>query len=188
MRSECTHIIQHRVLVLHCLYMKLRLTPSFSCHSLSRFALHHQVDVSGFTRLSEAFAQLGTEGCEEFSLIMSNFFARMCATIEAHGGDVDCFAGDALLIIFPVSSSSENDDIAIADDGSAAPTLGAAVGSAVKCAIAICQALNGYSPSESHPSLGIHCALSAGTVFAVECGESLCIYLPLMMSDSGFIS
>ena len=59
-----------------------------------------QVDVSGFTRLSEAFSSLGKEGCEEFSLIMSRFLARMCKIIHEHGGDIDCFAGDALLVAF----------------------------------------------------------------------------------------
>ena len=67
-----------------------------------------QVDVSGFTRLSEAFSSLGTEGCEEFSLVMSGFLARMCKIIQEHGGDIDCFAGDALLVEFSRSQHHQS--------------------------------------------------------------------------------
>ena len=46
--------------------------------------------------------------------------------------------------------------------------------SAVACATAICRELNGFlGASENHPPLGIHAALSAGTVYAVECGKDL---------------
>ena len=109
---------------------------------------------------------------------MSSFLARMCATIETHGGDVDCFAGDALLVVFPVlpggngapPCSEKGEELM---DPSAGPALsmGAAVLSAKKCAIAICRELNGYRPTEAQPPLGIHAALAAGAVFATECGE-----------------
>ena len=64
-----------------------------------------QVDVSGFTKLSEAYSQKGPEGCEHFSLIMSSFLARMSDIIASHDGDIDCFAGDALLVVFSVQEA-----------------------------------------------------------------------------------
>ena len=200
-----------------------------------------QVDVSGFTRLSEAFSSLGTEGCEEFSLVMSGFLARMCKIIQEHGGDIDCFAGDALLVEFSrsqhhqsvVTASNGAHDggkvgrVSMSDDSDSGLHLSKnsgnfgstgkflteirndvirssssftrmvgvnslpqvkrdtscwedcgieicdAVTSAVACATAICRELNGFRASENHPPLGIHAALSAGTVYAVECGKDL---------------
>ena len=113
---------------------------------------------------------------------MSSFLARMCATIETHGGDVDCFAGDALLVVFPVLPGGDDAPRTRSGRGEAAttttmmvpstsaPSIGAAVQSAVKCAMAICRELNGYRRTEAHPPLGIHAALAAGAVFATECG------------------
>ena len=109
---------------------------------------------------------------------MSSFLARMCATIETHGGDVDCFAGDALLVVFPVLPGgngappcSEKGEELMDPFAGPALSMGAAVLSAKKCAIAICRELNGYRPTEAQPPLGIHAALAAGAVFATECGE-----------------
>ena len=109
---------------------------------------------------------------------MSSFLARMCATIETHGGDVDCFAGDALLVVFPVLPGgngappcSERDEELMDPSAGPALSMGAAVLSAKKCAIAICRELNGYRPTEAQPPLGIHAALAAGAVFVTECGE-----------------
>ena len=59
------------------------------------------VDVSGFTALSEdAQKRYGSEGVEHFSLAISRFFAVMMDLIVSYQGDVDCFAGDAVLIVF----------------------------------------------------------------------------------------
>ena len=191
-----------------------------------------QVDVSGFTRLSETFSSLGTEGCEEFSLVMSRFLATMCKIIQEHGGDIDCFAGDALLVAFssPRQNTATNgsaQDMEVGGDsldqqedmrlrkagtvsrsffseffdtlpyevsmkrlwrsaqvnlvhpeadntssrGDHALMMSDATTSAVACATAICRELNGFQASENHPPLGIHAAISAGTVYAVECGK-----------------
>ena len=122
-----------------------------------------QVDVSGFTRLSESYAANGgTGGCEDFSLLMSGFLARMCSIIQSHGGDIDCFAGDALLVVFsgvPTGATAAH-----------AHPLASDVQAAVTCALDVSNQLNGYQPSAEHPALGIHAGLSCGTIFAVECG------------------
>ena len=121
--------------------------------------------MSGFTRLSESYAANGTGGCEDFSLLMSAFLARMCRIIQSHGGDIDCFAGDALLVVFSgVSSTGEDDQAAHAHP------LASDVQAAVTCALDVSNQLNGYQPSAEHPALGIHAGLSCGTIYAVECG------------------
>ena len=129
-----------------------------------------QVDVSGFTRLSESYAANGTSGCEDFSLLMSAFLARMCSIIQSHGGDIDCFAGDALLVVFSGASSTGEDDGGGVTAAHAHHPLASDVQAAVTCALDVSNQLNGYQPSAEHPALGIHAGLSCGTIFAVECG------------------
>lgn len=58
-------------------------------------------DVSGFTPLTEALAQKGSEGPEEMTRLLNGYFSRMIALIEAEGGEVVKFSGDALMVIFP---------------------------------------------------------------------------------------
>ena len=58
-------------------------------------------DVSGFTPLTEALAQKGSEGPEEMTRLLNGYFSRMIALVEAEGGEVVKFSGDALTVIFP---------------------------------------------------------------------------------------
>jgi class 3 adenylate cyclase/predicted ATPase len=58
-------------------------------------------DVSGFTPLTEALAQKGAEGPEELTRLLNGYFSRMIALIEAQGGEVVKFSGDAVTVVFP---------------------------------------------------------------------------------------
>lgn len=211
--------------------------------------------MSGFTRLSESYSKMGTEGCEEFSLLMSSFLARMCAIIAKFGGDIDCFAGDALIVVFPadptdaLSNSTRNYRTGLSGHNSLAksrtrsvlssaglparrgssipsiapqrhdvistgigevaskghslqklrssssgaslgpltvhaggskmsrqgsvirPQMDEAIDYAISCAMSISRELNGFQASKDDPPLGIHSALAAGLIYAVECGE-----------------
>jgi len=60
-------------------------------------------DVSGFTPLTEALAQKGAEGPEELTRLLNNYFSRMIALIEAEGGEVVKFSGDAVTVVFPAA-------------------------------------------------------------------------------------
>src|SRR5215218_5782473 len=62
-------------------------------------------DISGFTALTERLAQRGPAGVEELSRLLNTSFGQILDTIEAHGGDVVKFAGDALLAIWPVEDA-----------------------------------------------------------------------------------
>jgi class 3 adenylate cyclase/tetratricopeptide (TPR) repeat protein len=58
-------------------------------------------DVSGFTPLTESLAQKGPEGPEELTRLLNDYFSRMIAIIEAEGGEVVKFSGDAVTVLFP---------------------------------------------------------------------------------------
>jgi class 3 adenylate cyclase len=57
-------------------------------------------DVSGFTKLSEKLAGYGRGGAEELTDLLCSCFERMISSVDAAGGDVLKFGGDALLILF----------------------------------------------------------------------------------------
>jgi class 3 adenylate cyclase/tetratricopeptide (TPR) repeat protein len=57
-------------------------------------------DLSGFTALSERLTRLGREGAEELTNLLNACFEGMIAAMEARGGDVLKFGGDALLVLF----------------------------------------------------------------------------------------
>ncbi len=57
-------------------------------------------DLSGFTALSEKLTRLGREGAEELTNLLNVCFDGMIAAMEARGGDVLKFGGDALLVLF----------------------------------------------------------------------------------------
>lgn len=63
-------------------------------------------DVSGFTPLTEALAQKGSEGPEELTRLLNDYFSRMIALIESEGGEVVKFSGDAMTAVFRARSES----------------------------------------------------------------------------------
>ena len=63
-------------------------------------------DVSGFTPLTESLAQRGAEGPEELTRLLNHYFSRMIALIEAEGGEVVKFSGDAVTVLFPVGDET----------------------------------------------------------------------------------
>ena len=70
-------------------------------------------DISGFTSLTEDLvAKYGSEqavGAEHLTLLISEYFDNLIEVAESYGGDVVKFAGDAVLILFPV----EDNDFAV---------------------------------------------------------------------------
>jgi len=57
-------------------------------------------DLSGFTRLTERLQAKGRGGAEEITALINRLFTPIVGTIEAAGGDVLKFAGDAILALF----------------------------------------------------------------------------------------
>src|SRR5258708_6187863 len=64
-------------------------------------------DVSGFTRLTEQFAQQGASGVEMVSMHLNAYFEQLIDSIAGHGGDVVKFAGDALVSVFSAEALAE---------------------------------------------------------------------------------
>ena len=57
-------------------------------------------DVAGFTAMSESLAQVGKEGAEELTLMMTACFTRMVNVIANYGGIPLKFGGDSVLALF----------------------------------------------------------------------------------------
>ena len=60
-------------------------------------------DISGFTPLAEALARAGRRGAEELSALLEARFSRMIGLVQAYGGDVAQFSGDAITALFPLA-------------------------------------------------------------------------------------
>lgn len=63
-------------------------------------------DVFGFTPLTEALGQKGSEGPEELTRLLNRYFGWMVAFIEAEGGEIVKFGGDALTVVFPATDEA----------------------------------------------------------------------------------
>jgi hypothetical protein len=64
------------------------------------------IDISGFTACMERFASRGAAGIEKFWTIINSYFNHLLNYIQGTGGDVDCFAGDALLVVYNAAAMS----------------------------------------------------------------------------------
>ena len=60
-------------------------------------------DLRGFTQLSEALP------AEQVFAALNNYFAQMTNVIEKHGGMVDSFIGDAIMVVFGAPRHTDND-------------------------------------------------------------------------------
>lgn len=63
-------------------------------------------DVSGFTALTEKLAARGSSGAEELTALLNGYFTRMITLLEAEGGEVVQFSGDALMVVFPAETAA----------------------------------------------------------------------------------
>ena len=66
---------------------------------LSAFTLN--IDLSGFTPLTESLMQQGLAGGEQLSVILNEVFEPLVALVYASGGFIPYFAGDAFTAVFP---------------------------------------------------------------------------------------
>jgi class 3 adenylate cyclase/tetratricopeptide (TPR) repeat protein len=61
-------------------------------------------DISGFTALTERLAEKGPVGAESLARILNDYFGKMIDVIHEYSGDVVKFAGDALIVVWPIAS------------------------------------------------------------------------------------
>lgn len=116
-------------------------------------------DVSGFTSLTEQFAQQGSAGVEMLTEHLNAYFGELIELIYAHGGDVIKFVGDALLCLWPAGA-----------DGDRNAALALATHRAAQCALAMQAQLNQYR-IEGKPLL-LRVALGSGDVTIALVGSS----------------
>ena len=60
------------------------------------------VDLSGFTPLTETLMQQGLTGAEQLSVILNEIFEPLVALVYATGGFIPYFAGDAFTAVYPL--------------------------------------------------------------------------------------
>jgi class 3 adenylate cyclase len=94
--------------------------------------------------------------------ILNNLFGGVVACVEAWGGDVLKFAGDALVVCWPLALAP--DEVSDA----------AAARAAAACALALLQlevASPAHSPMAGEPPLSLHCALHCGALCDMFLGD-----------------
>lgn len=104
-------------------------------------------DVSGFTRLTETLAQRGPEGAEEMTRALNGYFGQLIELAHRHGGDIVKFAGDAMLIVWPLLDDRDS--------------LAELTARASLCALAM-QTEIGVVEAVPGAPLALHCAIGAG--------------------------
>ncbi len=72
--------------------------------ALKAFALN--VDLSGFTQLTEGLMRMGAQGAETLSQVLNEIFEPLVTLMYARGGFIPYFAGDAFTAIFPFPQDS----------------------------------------------------------------------------------
>ncbi|GAB4430685.1 MAG: adenylate/guanylate cyclase domain-containing protein [Chloroflexi bacterium OHK40] len=115
-------------------------------------------DVSGFTALTEALAGRGASGVEELTTLLNRYFSRMIGLLEAAGGEVVQFSGDALMAIFPADQEAQLPQ-AVARAGEAARHMQAAMDEFATLAT-----------STGDHVLAMKIAIGAGKVLAMSIG------------------
>ena len=58
------------------------------------------LDISGFTKMTEDLAKLGSEGTEQITRILNSNFDKLVGLVCTHGGEVVKFAGDAFAAVW----------------------------------------------------------------------------------------
>jgi predicted ATPase/class 3 adenylate cyclase len=114
-------------------------------------------DISGFTPLTEALAQQGSEGPEELTRLLNGYFSRMITLIKTEGGEVVKFSGDAVTGVFP--ATQEN--------------LGTATRRAKQAAEAMQVAMSEFSALETSAgpvALGMKIGIGAGEILVACIG------------------
>ncbi|HSQ39190.1 MAG TPA: adenylate/guanylate cyclase domain-containing protein, partial [Anaerolineales bacterium] len=127
-------------------------------------------DISGFTALTEKLAKRGPVGVETLARILNEYFGRLIDIIHDYGGDVVKFAGDAIISIWPLASSTPFDPFRAA--GTAGPASGEPYRQfclrAAECALEVRRNLLNYQTEES--TLYLKLALSAGQITQTHVG------------------
>ncbi len=105
------------------------------------------VDISGYTALAEALCSQGPDGVEQLGRTLDLALRSQVRTVQATGGEIACFAGDAFIAYWP------------ADDGN----IPRALRKAHDCAAAL-HAGSRDSPPCRRPLPSRHCTSASARV------------------------
>ena len=118
------------------------------------------VDVSGFTALSTSLADVhGREGGELLQKYINEYFEKMLAIVQAHGGDVVDFAGDAFVALWRGAPIWDLEQIAALKEEREL------LREAVHCCVHILCELDEYEVQAAGAAAGrlrVHCGVAAG--------------------------
>jgi class 3 adenylate cyclase len=119
-------------------------------------------DISGYTPLTERFAERGAAGVEALSGLLNEFRGQLLDLIGAHDGDVVKFAGDSLYALWPADPHALFDGNNRAES-STSHSLADATQRATQCALAIQAHLQTYHPPEE-ATLSLKVSIASGEV------------------------
>lgn len=105
-------------------------------------------DLRGFTRLADKLPR------EELIALLNNYFEVMGGAVEAQGGEILKFIGDAMLALFPVAE----------DDGNGEQAAAFRALTAAETALSAMQTLNGERAAWGQPILRCGISLHVGDV------------------------
>src|SRR5712691_10821878 len=128
-------------------------------------------DIAGFSALSQ------TMGAEELVEFLNRYFERMIEVVLAHGGNIDKFQGDGMLVVFGAPNPME---------GHAAQALAAAQGM-----IREIDKLNRELVEAGKPSISVGIGLDTGQVVAGHVGSERRLEFTLIgvpVNNSSYLS
>ncbi|KAJ3216323.1 hypothetical protein HDU67_009674 [Dinochytrium kinnereticum] len=132
---------------------------------VSSFAAVVMADVSGYSALSATLAERGPVGAEILGKTMKKYLDKIIATIEAHGGDIVKFAGDAVIVCWKVEEEE--------GDGAWELPRAELVLKASYCCMDLINNLGTYEidiPNYDTKILRLHLGIGAGTIYDVHVG------------------
>ena len=123
------------------------------------------VDISGFTALSTSL------GIDALKRHINEIYTRAVGIIARNNGDVLKFAGDAMLVLFPVAAGDLDRSKQACDEGE----LDGACALAAKCALELTKSSTGgvHKVEEDGVSavLRMHCAIGCGSYVLYRVGD-----------------
>ncbi|CAD8204339.1 unnamed protein product [Paramecium octaurelia] len=67
-------------------------------------------DICGFTNLTEQLSKIGPEGSEVIAFAINRYMELLIKSISKSGGDIFKFAGDAIIVVWPPPTGSNDKD------------------------------------------------------------------------------
>ncbi len=114
-------------------------------------------DLAGFTRLTEdLIARFGTAGTERLTRLLNGFFRDIVDTVNAAGGEITTFAGDALIALFRARDDSPE-------------SLREAARACASCGLAIRDAVTRVGAIDGTP-IAVRVGVGAGLMVAARVG------------------